>query len=164
MSNKVSNESVNILNRDTDSNCRKLSITSTSRKQLIINTNNAAKLYAWSQMIEKKMINEEQIIDVDSDVDKNYAKENVDSHFDEFSIALHHDRRCYYLLFSIEIFTEISVLTFMLQLTSSSKSSLLRAILKNFYSVLTCRHCWADSLVWRSSFYSNSSEIKTSKQ
>jgi len=164
MPDEASNESVGILNRDTGSNCRRPSTTSTSRKQLTINTDNAAELYAWSQMIEEGVVGEGQMIGADSDVDKGYAEGNVDSHSGEFSIALHHGRRCYYLLFSVEIFTGISVLTFMLQLTSPPKSPLLPAILNDPHLAPTCRHRWAGSLAWRGSPYSNSPGVKTSKQ
>jgi len=164
MPDEASNESVGILNRDTGSNCRRPSTTSTSRKQLTINTDNAAELYAWSQMIEEGVVGEGQMIGADSDVDKGYAEGNVDSHSGEFSIALHHGRRCYYLLFSVEIFTGISVLTFMLQLASPPKSPLLPAILNDPHSAPTCRHLWAGSLAWPGSPYSNSPGVKTSKQ
>lgn len=77
-------------------------------------------------MIEEGVVGEGQMIGADSDVDKGYTEANVDSHSGEFSIALHHGGRCYYLLFSVAIFTGISVLTFMLQLTSPPKNPLLQ--------------------------------------
>lgn len=109
------NESVGILNRDTGSNCRRSSTTSTARKQLIIDTVNPAELYAWSKITEEGVVGEGKMTRTDSKVENGCVEGNINSRFGEFSIALHHGHHCCHLLFMVEIFTGIPVLTFMLQ-------------------------------------------------
>jgi len=101
---------------------------------LIIDTVNPAELYAWSQMIEEGAVGEGKMIRTDSKVKNGCVEGNINSHLGEFSIALRHGRRCCHLLFVVEVFTGIPILTFMLQPTSPPKSPPTR------------RHRWVGSL------------------
>ena len=86
------------------------------------------------------------MISTNSKVENGCVKGNINSHFDKFLIALRHGRCRCYLLFVIETFTEILVLTFMLQLTFLLKDSLVLAILNNRHSAFTPRRRRTDSL------------------
>ena len=107
---------------------------------------------------------EGKMISTDSKVENGCVEGNINSHFGKFSIALRHGRCRCYLLFVVETFTGIPVLTFMLQLTFLLKGPLVLAILNNRHSAPTPRRRRAGSLAWRSSPYSKSSAVKTSKQ
>ena len=87
------------------------------------------------------------MINTNSKIENDCVKENINSHFDKFLIALRHDRCRYYLFFVIKTFTKILVLTFMLQLTFLLKDSLVLVILNNRYLAFTSRRRRADSLI-----------------
>ena len=86
------------------------------------------------------------MISTNSKVENDCVKENINSYFDKFLIALRHDRCRCYLLFVIKTFTEIFVLTFMLQLTFLLKDSLVLVIFNNRYSAFTSRRHRTNSL------------------
>lgn len=130
ISDEALNESVGTLNRNAGPDCRRPS-TSTSRKQLTSDTDNATELYAAYFRMTMK---EGKMIHADTGVGNGCVEENVNRLSGEISIAFHHCRAI-----------AISVLMLILQLTSTPKSPLLPAILNDLAPALAYRHRWAGS-------------------
>ena len=140
ISDEALNESLGTGNHNAGPDCRR-PFTSTSRKQLTSDTDNATELYA----AYIRMTTEEgKKISADSRVDNSYVEENVNRHSGEISIAFHHCRAI-----------ATSILMLILQLTSPPKSLLLPAILNEPHSAPTRRHRRAGSLAG-GAHYSNS--------
>ena len=130
ISDEALNESVGTPNRNAGPDCRRPS-TSTSRKQLTSNTDNATELYAE---YFRMTMEEEKMTRADSGVDNGCVEEEFSRHSSEISIAFHHCRGI-----------ATSVLMFITQLTSTPKSPLLPAILNDPHQAPACRHRWAGS-------------------